>query len=82
MKVENNNFYNLKIGQFFYEKNPNSNYKYHIVNIFKDNDLWLIVFKYYGKHKQWWHYELKELWNFNSWVEGGLYLLNKKDKNL
>ncbi len=77
MEVKNENIYNLKADDFFYEKR--SNYKYHVVNIFLDQDLWLIVFKYYGKHKQWWHYEIKELWDFNSWIECGLYYLKNKE---
>jgi len=30
-------------------------YKIHIVAVVDDNQ---VVFKWYGKHKQWWHYEV------------------------
>lgn len=35
-------------------------YKYHVVLWFRDKhtDDFLYVMKYYGKHKQWWHYEV------------------------
>ena len=33
-------------------------YKYHIVLSFEDNGERFYVVKYYGKYKQWWHYEV------------------------
>lgn len=30
-------------------------YKIHVLAIIEG----MIVFKYYGKHKQWWHYDIK-----------------------
>lgn len=33
-------------------------YKYHVVSLIKDGDYQLIIVKYYGKRKQWWHYEI------------------------
>ena len=33
-------------------------YLYHVVLPFEDNGEQLYVMKYYGKHKQWWHYEI------------------------
>lgn len=39
-------------------------YKYHVVAIVKDEhgnrDEVLYILKYYGKRKQWWHYEVWE----------------------
>lgn len=32
------------------------NYKIHIVAVV---DGCMVVYKWYGKHKQWWHYEVK-----------------------
>jgi hypothetical protein len=31
-------------------------YKIHICGIIDENQ---VVFKYFGRHKQWWHYEVK-----------------------
>ena len=31
-------------------------YKIHIVAIVDDE---MVVYKYYGRHKQWWHYEIE-----------------------
>lgn len=33
-------------------------YKYHFVLEFEDNGERFYVVKYYGIHKQWWHYEI------------------------
>ena len=62
-----------KIGDCFYEKRQT--YKYHIVAIFisEPDTEPQIVYKYYGKHKQWWHYEVKSVYEFESWLECGLY---------
>jgi len=37
-------------------------YKYHVVKSFLDvgTNEYIYVVRYYGKHKQWWHYEI---WN-------------------
>lgn len=43
---------------------PQSGYKYHIVLSFNDAGQTFFVVKYYGKYKQWWHYEI--------WDEGTL----------
>ncbi len=37
-------------------------YKYHIVLEFNDNGDTFYVVKYYGIHKQWWHYEIWDSW--------------------
>ena len=33
-------------------------YKYHLVLSFEDQGETYYVVRYYGKHKQWWHYEI------------------------
>jgi hypothetical protein len=76
MEIQNENIHNLKIGSVFYE--INEDYKYHVINIFKDNDSNIIVFKYYGKHKQWWHYEVIELWKFNMRIKHEIYYFKDK----
>ncbi len=35
-------------------------YKIHIVSIIKDNGNRLVVYKYFGRHKQWWHYCIED----------------------
>ena len=63
----------LPIGYtFHYER-----YKYHVVAWFKDPngndpDEILYVVKYFGKHKQWWHYEVMEDWAYRDRLESGL----------
>jgi hypothetical protein len=37
---------------------PGLPYKIHICAVVDDNQ---IVFKYYGRHKQWWHYRIEEV---------------------
>ena len=51
---------------------------YHIVNIFEDNGETFIVFKYFGKHKQWWHYELKSQHRMDFGFHVGFYWKEKK----
>lgn len=52
----------FKIGDTFRVRlmNHREDKKIHITNILKScyKDQKLIVLKWYGKHKQWWHYEL------------------------
>ena len=37
-------------------------YLYHLVLTFEDNGEKMHIVKYYGKHKQWWHYEVWSDW--------------------
>lgn len=57
----------IKRGHIFYPESthhiyigPGKPYKIHIVNVFrniyKDN---LVIYRWYGKHKQWWHYTME-----------------------
>ena len=48
----------FKKGETYYiSQGPGKNYKIHIVEIV---DGCMVVFKWYGRHKQWWHYEIKK----------------------
>ena len=49
------------------------NYKCHIVARLKDLEEPQIVYRYYGKHKQWWHYCLISEYMFNSNFEIGYF---------
>jgi hypothetical protein len=75
MKVEYNNINNLKKGICFYKKNQDL--KYHIVDIIKDKSTELVIYKWYGKHKQWWHYEISELWEINLSFEYSTFYFKK-----
>lgn len=48
---------NFKKGGTFYWPQGENNYKCHIVEMIECN---MVVFKWYGKHKQWWHYEVED----------------------
>lgn len=41
--------------------------KYHVMLWFRDEqaDDFLYVMKYYGKHEQWWHYEVWSAWEYD-----------------
>lgn len=41
-------------------------YKIHIVGIVDDV---MVVYKYYGKHKQWWHYGVKREDDLSFYIE-------------
>jgi len=45
----------FKKGESYRAKIGTYNYKIHILEIIEG----MIVYKYYGKHKQWWHYEIE-----------------------
>jgi len=55
-----------KVGDIFYIlKGPGKPYKAHIVAIV-ENDM--VVFKWYGRHKQWWHYEVLHEEQIDFWI--------------
>ena len=72
----------LKVGNVFYNKNEGllDARKCHIVNIFEDDDEDIIVFKFYGKHKQYWHYRVMPDDDFESNFDAGLFYEKKKAK--
>lgn len=34
--------------------------KCHVINTIHDDDRILIVYKWHGRYKQWWHYEIED----------------------
>ena len=42
-------------------------YKHHVVNSFLDEGTgyYIYVVRYYGKHKQWWHYEVWDSFEYD-----------------
>jgi len=65
------NIYNIKPGNCFYDNQWN--YKYHIVILLLDEQNPQIIYKYFGRHKQWWHYKIESLYLFNRMLESNLY---------
>jgi hypothetical protein len=47
----------FKVGQTYRAKLGLKIYKIHILGIFDED---MIAYKYYGKHKQWWHYYITD----------------------
>jgi hypothetical protein len=39
-------------------------YRYHVVTHFYDKEELFYVVKYYGRYKQWWHYEVISQWQY------------------
>jgi hypothetical protein len=69
----------IKVGMKFKEK---QGYKCHILAIIEDTEnpglfSKQIVYKYYGKRKQWWHYDIVGFYSFNMRLESGLYEIVK-----
>ena len=46
-------------------------YLYHVLCVCGDNDTTLIIVKYFGKYKKWWHYEIMEADRFEELVGNG-----------
>lgn len=69
------NIFELKIGDVFYDKQWN--YKHYVVVLLLDEEMPQIVSKYFGRHKQWWHYKIEPLHYFNLAYNGGLYAKNR-----
>ena len=53
----------MKKGETFRKKG----YKYHVVRTFVDDGEKMCIVKYYGKHLQWWHYEIMTDEECESW---------------
>jgi len=61
----------LKVGDAFYIKNDPR--KYHVIEILEKERYPQVVLKYYGKHKQWWHYEIEPKFSIIERLRIGLY---------
>lgn len=61
-----------------YDTFRDRDYKYHVVTILDEEPETQVVIKYYGKRKQWWHYEIKALWVIERSLKDGLYTNHKK----
>lgn len=70
--MEKNNLLDIKEGDkyhLFGHYHRIGKTKIHIIKIIKDNGKKLIVYKWYGLRKQWWHYELEKEYMFKFWYE-------------
>ncbi len=64
----------LKAGDIFYDKDK---YKCHIVALLKNEKQPQIVYKYYGKHKQWWHYFVVSEYEFDLYIKHELWTVER-----
>lgn len=55
--------------------------KYHVVNSFPDIGNYIYVVRYYGKYKQWWHYEAWDAYTVDLRMESGM-IKNLKRKRI
>jgi len=67
----------LNVGDIFYDTNY---YKCYIVSILKDETPAQVVYKYYGKHKQWWHYFVTSEREFDMCFDAGLWTFENKKR--
>lgn len=71
------NFMKAEIGKTFYQKHDPR--KYHIVAIINEPKV-QIVYKYFGIHRKYWHYEIIWEYTFNLNFESG-YWTEKRINN-
>jgi len=64
----------------FYRDNLTHIHKCHVVMMLENEENPQVVFKYFGKYKQWWHYEIESMFSFNLCIDNGRYAF--KIKNL
>ncbi len=66
---------NFKNGQTYrISKRPGETVKIHILEIVEER---YIVYRWYGKYKQWWHYEIEKDIFLEQYIEFGKKLENK-----
>ena len=71
---------NLVKGDTFYEMAGCNVYKYHVIETFEDkNGGLMVIFKYYGKHKRWWHFRVKKMRDIKTWFDSAFYAFKKED---
>lgn len=54
-------------------------YKYHLVLSFEDKGDIFYVVRYYGIHKQWWHYEIWDSWTMAFNKEHGYKIVKHRN---
>ncbi len=66
----------MKIGDTFRDRL----YKYHVITILDKEPYTQIVLKYYGRWKQYWHYEVRSLFDIQERLKCGLFDTYKESK--
>ena len=51
--------------------------KIHIVAVIEDDGHIIIVYKWYGLHKQWWHYEIESQYAMDLMIQFGQLVKTK-----
>lgn len=69
---------NIKPGNHFYKMHDPR--KYYIVVILEKEKISQIMYKFYGIHKQWWHYKHESLRMFKLKFKLNFYFWNRKNK--
>ncbi len=78
---------NIQPGECFYHDQVGylgkGTYKTHIIAITEHKEYGGYVFTlaWYGKHKQYWHYEVKKDWEMVEWFKNDLYRLTREKVN-
>jgi hypothetical protein len=62
----------------FYDYTNPFHYKCHVVYELNDEPEPQIVYKYYSKHKQWWHYGIISKYLFKLYMDSGSMSLTRK----
>jgi len=62
----------LQVGDVFYDR---ENRKHHILAIIEGQ----IVYKYFGIHKRYWHYEIKDPEDILMRIKHGIYSMNRQN---
>ena len=68
----------MVIGQIFYQEMGLHVYKCRVVALLDKERCPQVVYRYYGKHKQWWHYKVESLSYIKGAFDIGLYKLKNK----
>jgi len=72
----------LKEGMSYYSRIYNKKIKYHIVKIFEDDKNTIVVIKFFGIYKRWWHYETWDYDHLISYFECGLHSFKRLKDNI
>lgn len=68
----------LRVGSTFYKRIGHLFYKCHVVVVLNDEPTPMVVYRWYGKRKQWWHYEISSI-NEVKTLTGIIYLKSRGD---
>lgn len=70
---------NPKQGDIFYEiMTPTTSIKNYIVGTLDDNDVKIIIYKWFYREKQQWCYRVKDIEDFKAYFEWKLFFIKEK----